>query len=108
MKTNQRGRSMVEMLGVLAIIGVLSVGGIAGYSKAMNKYKLNKFVDQLSNIISGIITFYSGTGSLQGLNNDTVKKLGLVPESMYEGGSSTPKNSWGGYINFAASSQSLG
>ena len=29
------GRSMIEMLGVLAIIGVLSVGGIAGYSKAM-------------------------------------------------------------------------
>ena len=28
---NQSGRSMIEMLGVLAIIGVLSVGGIAGY-----------------------------------------------------------------------------
>ena len=30
---NSFGRSMIEMLGVLAIIGVLSVGGIAGYSK---------------------------------------------------------------------------
>ena len=29
------GRSMVEMLGVLAIIGVLSVGAIAGDSKAI-------------------------------------------------------------------------
>ena len=27
------GRSMIEMLGVLAIIGVLSVGGIAGYGR---------------------------------------------------------------------------
>ena len=26
---NESGRSMVEMLGVLAIIGVLSIGGIA-------------------------------------------------------------------------------
>ena len=34
-RNEQTGRSMVEMLGVLAIIGVLSVGGIAGYSKAM-------------------------------------------------------------------------
>ncbi|MBS6473139.1 MAG: hypothetical protein KH347_02690 [Acetobacter sp.] len=33
--TNESGRSMIEMLGVLAIIGVLSVGGIAGYSQAM-------------------------------------------------------------------------
>ena len=31
-KTSDSGRSMIEMLGVLAIIGVLSVGGIAGYS----------------------------------------------------------------------------
>ena len=33
----ESGRSMVEMLGVLAIIGVLSIGAIAGYSKAMQK-----------------------------------------------------------------------
>lgn len=31
----EKGRSMIEMLGVLAIVGVLSVGGIAGYSKAI-------------------------------------------------------------------------
>ena len=29
----QYGRSMIEMLGVLAIVGVLSVGGIAGPSR---------------------------------------------------------------------------
>ena len=38
------GRSMIEMLGVLAIIAVLSVGGIAGYSKAMEKFKVNKAI----------------------------------------------------------------
>ena len=37
-RNTQSGRSMIEMLGVLAIIGVLSVGGISGYSKAMAKY----------------------------------------------------------------------
>ena len=47
----QSGRSMVEMLGVLAIIGVLSVGAIAGYSKAMMKYKLNKQTEQISSIL---------------------------------------------------------
>ena len=41
---NQCGRSMIEMLGVLAIIAILSVGGIAGYSKAMEKWKVNKSV----------------------------------------------------------------
>ena len=41
-KVNESGRSMVEMLGVLAIIGVLSIGGIAGYTMAMNRYRANE------------------------------------------------------------------
>ncbi len=53
------GRSMVEMLGVLAIIGVLSVGAISGYSKAMMKYKLNKQAEQLSWLFN-IIYQYKG------------------------------------------------
>lgn len=36
-KKKESGRSMVEMLGVLAIIGVLSIGGVAGYRYAMVK-----------------------------------------------------------------------
>lgn len=54
MKTNENGRSMVEMLGVLAIIGVLSVGAIAGYSKAMFKYKMNKTLDILSHAVNRV------------------------------------------------------
>ena len=49
------GRSMIEMLGVLAIVGVLSVGGIAGYSKAMEKFKLNKTISEYSYLIYGLL-----------------------------------------------------
>lgn len=43
MKYNyESGRSMVEMLGTLAIIGVLSIGGIVGYSYGIDKYRANK------------------------------------------------------------------
>ena len=47
-KKSQSGRSMVEMLGVLAIIGVLSVGGIAGYSLSMRRHRANQVVDLTS------------------------------------------------------------
>ena len=47
-KKSQSGRSMVEMLGVLAIIGVLSVGGIAGYSLSMRRHRANQIVDVVS------------------------------------------------------------
>ena len=54
MKFNELGRSMVEMLGVLAIIGVLSVGALSGYNKAMMKYKLNEHAYQISQLINTI------------------------------------------------------
>ena len=53
------GRSMVEMLGVLAIIGVLSVGAIAGYSKAMLRYKLNKQAEQLNTVFNAVARYYT-------------------------------------------------
>ena len=43
----ETGRSMVEMLGVLAVIGVLSIGGIMGYSYGMDKYRANETTNQI-------------------------------------------------------------
>lgn len=51
MKANQSGRSMVEIIGVLAIIGVLSVGAISGYSHAMEKYRWNAFTNGVNHLI---------------------------------------------------------
>lgn len=48
---SQAGRSMVEMLGVLAIIGVLSIGGIAGYRIAMEKYKINEVINAMNIVV---------------------------------------------------------
>lgn len=53
----QSGLSMIEMLGVLAIIAVLSVGGIAGYSKAMQKFKINKAVSEYSYMLTGVLEY---------------------------------------------------
>ena len=86
----QYGRSMIEMLGVLAIVGVLSVGGIAGYSKAMEKFKINKTIDQMSQIITNIRTLYAQQTTYDGLlpfSND-IQKLGVIPDSL------TTSNSW--------------
>ncbi len=57
MKKNQSGRSMIEMLGVLAIIGVLSVGGIAGFSKAMFTYRWNKSLVEWNALVSAVTKY---------------------------------------------------
>jgi len=59
LKQNQSGRSMIEMLGVLAIVGVLSAGGIAGYSVAMKSHKVNKAADMIQLISTQVKGLYS-------------------------------------------------
>lgn len=61
MKELQNGRSMIEMLGVLAIIGVLSIGGLAGYTMAMNRHRANTILDFASRCV--VVAQTSGDGS---------------------------------------------
>jgi type II secretory pathway pseudopilin PulG len=84
-KNDQKGRSMVEMLGVLAIIGVLSVGGISGYSKAMAKFKLTKAQDQISMLLMNIRTAFATSPSYAGLNNGNADAFAIAPGYMYPG-----------------------
>lgn len=69
MKANEQGRSMVEMLGVLAIIGVLSIGGIAGYTMAMNRYKANELLDLASKLSVAAQTASSTANNTDAWNN---------------------------------------
>lgn len=82
MRVNESGRSMIEMLGVLAIVGVLSVGGIAGYSKAMTKFKTNKVADQVSMIITNIRTLYAQQTTYAGLNFSSAVQMGVIPDEV--------------------------
>lgn len=60
MKIFESGRSMIEMLGVLAIIGVLSVGGLSGYTMAMNRHRANQILDYVSR--AAVLAQTHGTG----------------------------------------------
>ncbi|MBE6446006.1 MAG: hypothetical protein E7021_01165 [Alphaproteobacteria bacterium] len=47
-KATEGGRSMVEMLGTLAIIGVLSIGSIWALSGVMNRFRANDLLEEAS------------------------------------------------------------
>ena len=86
MKKLESGRSMVEMLGVLAIIGVLSVGGIAGYSLSMRRHRANGVADTVAKyalvayghcqqkLLNSDVT---GTGSCKAANITTFANAGI-------------------------------
>ena len=80
---SENGRSMVEMLGVLAIIGVLSVGAIAGYSKAMMKYKLNKHAEAVNMLINNVLQIKGQLPySAENYYGNLFKKMNLLPDGI--------------------------
>jgi len=108
-KSNQEGRSMVEMLGVLAIIGVLSVGGISGYSKAMAKFKLTKAQDQISMLLMNIRTAFATSPNYSGLNNTNAILYNIAPGDMVPDVSGSAINhAFGGAVTLGACGSSGG
>ena len=92
---------MIEMLGVLAIIGVLSVGGIAGYSMAMAKFKTTKSVDQIQTITTNVRTLLAGQRRWPTISGaSTWFNLGVLSDETYDG--TNGYNSYGGKINIAS------
>ena len=99
-KKLESGRSMVEMLGVLAIIGVLSVGGIAGYSLSMRRHRANQVVDYVAKhalmayslcqkkILDGTATYdsdiISGCESNMLVPGYRIQELGNLPANVTE------------------------
>lgn len=89
LKTNENGRSMIEMLGVLAIVGILSIGGIAGFNKAMTKHKLNQAIEEYNYILSFVeakhnefIKIPSERGDNIVYLTDILKAMGVVSNNM--------------------------
>ena len=101
----ETGRSMVEMLGVLAIIGVLSVGGIAGYSKAMFKHKMTKFNDQLTTLVTNIYLAFENEKDFGAIQYGVLPKLNVYPEGMYKNG--IPYHVFGNILQIQVSSTSV-
>ena len=112
----QTGRSMIEMLGVLAIIGVLSVGGLVGYSKAMERYRVNETINQITHIVQNTRDLFktqpnygrglSGSGTANAVmsngnfsNRKLADKAKLFPTSLVKNGY---KNLFDGEIRFFA------
>ncbi|MDY4885962.1 MAG: type II secretion system protein [Alphaproteobacteria bacterium] len=81
---SENGRSMVEMLGVLAIIGVLSVGAIAGYSKAMMKHKLNQHAVAVNMLINNVLSIKDKLQHTEYLTyyGTLLYKLNLLPDGI--------------------------
>lgn len=85
-KNSESGRSMIEMLGVLAIMGVITVGAIAMISAAMRSQKRTTVQDEVAQIVTGVRGLLGQYDDFSGIDNSIIfAAIGVSPKNPYNG-----------------------
>lgn len=64
---NESGRSLIEMLGTIAIITMITIGGITATQVGLDTYRTNVVQDEVEQIILGVQDLYSWQRGYSGL-----------------------------------------
>ena len=82
----ESGRSMIEMLGVLAIMGVITVGAIGMISTAMRTQKRNAVNEEVLQIVTGVRQLLGEYDDFSNINNATIfGAIGMSNKNTYGG-----------------------
>ncbi len=82
----ESGRSMIEMLGVLAIMGVITVGAIGMIAMAMNTQKRTTVNDEVIQMVTQVRTLLSGYDDFSNIDNSTIfGAIGMKDKNPYGG-----------------------
>jgi general secretion pathway protein G len=98
MKKAQRGFTLVEMIVVIAIIGVLATIVVIRYSGQTDQAKVAAAKAHLSQFESAVISFQSQNGRLPTSMSELVERPGNAPnwpEGGYLKSRSVPHDPWG-------------
>ena len=82
----ESGRSMIEMLGVLAIMGVITVGAIGMISTAMRTQKLTAVNDEVVQIVTMVRNIHAEYDDFSNMNGKTIfGAIGMSNKNPYGG-----------------------
>ena len=68
----ESGRSMIEMVGVLAIMGIITAGAFVLISTALNTQKRSRVTDDVTAIVSGVRTLLGEYDDFSNIDNSTI------------------------------------
>ncbi len=105
MKDNQSGRSMLEMLCVLGVMAVLSVGALNGYQYMITRYNANRTVALITEISNNLKSAYGEQETYEGLDNETAMSIGAFPGELGNNPQKTMNPHGGGLINVFTSNK---
>ena len=68
----ESGRSMIEMIGVLAIMGIITAGAFVLISTAINTQKRSRVTDDVTAIVSGVRNLLGEYDDFSNIDNSTI------------------------------------
>ena len=92
----QSGRSMIEMLAVIAIMGIIVVSATIGINQGMVKYNSSKLHTDMQSIADDVYNLYNWS---RGYPGSIMETPGLCDEDVFPDGCNdegTPNNPFGG------------
>ena len=93
---NEQGRTMIEMLGVLAIMGIIVYGAIAGINYGMISYKITQTYNDIQDIAQGVEDLYSWSKNYSSLTMSALCKNDVFPDGCLS--DNTARGQFGGNI----------
>ena len=68
----ESGRSMIEMIGVLAIMAIITAGAFVLITTAFSTQKRSKTVDDVASIVTGVRSLLGDYDDFSGIDNSTI------------------------------------
>ncbi len=83
----ESGRSMIEMLGVLLIMGVITIGAVGMISTAMRTQKRTTVNDNIIQIVTGVRQLLGEYDDYSHIDNNRIfRAIGMSNKTPYAGG----------------------
>ena len=76
-KKHESGRSMIEMVGVLAVMGLITAAAFILITSAMRSQKLSRADDDVAALAAGVRLLYNNNTNFTGLSDTALDVLGF-------------------------------
>ena len=100
LQTNERGATMMELFGVLAILSVITVGALSGYTKMMEMYNGAKGITETRRILKDLNSYCAFERPCK-ITTEKAYKLKIISEEHYDPATQTTFSPFGTDFKFS-------
>lgn len=103
----ERGSSIVEVLAVLAVIGMVAIGLLSGYNHVMGKFNTSKTVTHAQALMKTMSTYFSSYRIYPAMTANQLFRLGFLNADYYDEESNRALHPFEGEITFSTAADGL-